>query len=85
MDEFIMSPHFGSICLILMIILGIAYAVIVTVEALIDEEFDPVIEAKCKKCICYDMCKKHGCDYNCKDYMTEEMLQSIGMNKEDMP
>lgn len=81
MDDFIMSPNFAGFAIVILVILGIIYAMIVTIEAKAEDDFDPVIEAKCKKCICYDMCHKHGTDYECRDYMTEEMLQKRGMIK----
>lgn len=81
MDDFIMSPNFAGFAIVILVILGIIYALIVTFEAKAEDDFDPVIEAKCKKCICYEMCRKHGTDYECRDYMTEEMLQKRGMIK----
>lgn len=81
MDDFIMSPNFAGFAIVILVILGIIYALIVTIEAKAEDDFDPVIEAKCKKCICHDMCHKHGTDYECRDYMTEEMLQKRGMIK----
>lgn len=83
MDEIIMAPNFGGICLVILVFLGIIYAFIVAFEEYVDGDFDPVIEARCKKCIMYDVCRKHGTDYNCKDYMTEEMLQKKCMNKDE--
>ena len=83
MDEIITSPNFGGICLVILVILGIIYGLVVFFESIIDDDFDPVVEARCKKCICYDICRKHGCNYDCKDYMTEEMLQKKGMKKNE--
>lgn len=81
MDDFIMSPNFAGFAIVIFVILGIIYAFVVTIEAKAEDDFDPVIESKCKKCICYEMCRKHGTDYECKDYMTEEMLKKKGMIK----
>ena len=33
-----------------------------------DNDFDDITEARCKQCRYYDMCHRHGRDYNCKDY-----------------
>lgn len=68
-------------CLVFMVVLGIVYAVICFIDDKIDTDYDEVTEAKCKKCIHYDGCRRHGCDYNCKDYCTEEMLCGKGLNK----
>ena len=81
MVDFINSPKGTGLALILFVILGIIYAFVVIFESKAEDDFDPVIEAKCKKCICHDICSKHGTDYECKDYMTEEMLQKKGMIK----
>lgn len=82
MLEFITSGKGSGFCIVILIILGIIYGVVVAYDSYIDDEFDPVTEAKCKKCILYDMCRKHGLDYNCKEYMTEEMLQKKGLYHE---
>lgn len=81
MDDFIMSPNFAGFAIVILVILGIIYAFIVTIEAKAEDDFDPVIEAKCKKCICHDICSKHGTIYDCQDYMTEEMLRKKGLMK----
>lgn len=60
-------------CLLLLVCLGIIYAVICMFEA--RDDYDEVTEARCKKCINYTVCSRHGCDYRCEDYCTEEMLQ----------
>lgn len=65
-------------CLILLLILGIVYAVIIAIEEKVDSDFDEVTEAKCKKCLMYDACPRHGRDYNCRDYMTDEILRKKG-------
>lgn len=68
-------------CLVILVILGIIYAIIVTIEEKLDDDYDDVLETKCKNCICYNICSRHGRDCNCKDYMTEEMLQKRGGHK----
>lgn len=60
-------------CLILLIILGIIYAIIVTVEEKIDNDYDEVLEAKCKKCVNYNMCSRHGRDYMCDCYYPNDI------------
>ena len=52
------------------------------IESILVDDFDPVCEQKCRQCICYGMCKEHGCHYECPDYMTEEMLRRKGMEHE---
>lgn len=83
MIDFIESPHFGSLCIIIIIVLGIGYVLLEIFNAIIMDEFDPVCEAKCKKCINYKCCRRHGCDYECQDYMTEEMLQKKCITKHE--
>ena len=78
MIEFIASGAGTAMFIIILVILLLGYAAICIFEALTTDEFDPVCEAKCKNCICYDMCKEHGCHYECPDYMTEEELQKKG-------
>lgn len=68
-------------CLVILVLLGIIYAIIILVEEKVDGDYDDVLEAKCKNCICYDACPRHGRDYNCRDYMTEEMLRKRGGHK----
>lgn len=72
---------FEGACLIFLVILGIIYAVIVAIEEKYDSDFDEVTEAKCKKCIYYDMCHKHGCDYECKDFRTNDPFYGKGVGK----
>ena len=66
---------------LLLFILGVTYGILVALDYKIDSDRDEVLEAKCKKCICYDGCPRRGRDYNCHDYMTEEMLQKRGIEK----
>ena len=68
-------------CLVILIILGLIYAFICMYEEKIDNDYDEVTEAKCKKCINYSVCRRHGCDYECRDYCTEEMLRNRGLDK----
>ena len=64
-------------------ILGaVGFVIISVLDALITDEFDPVVEERCKKCISYTGCSFHGCDYNCKYYMTEEILRRKGLQNE---
>lgn len=79
MLEFLESPHFGSMCILILIVLGIGYVIIEIIDSIIMDDFDPVCEEKCKKCINYKVCRRHGCDYECRDYMTEEMLRRKGL------
>lgn len=55
-------------CLILLVLLGLIYGLIVVFEDKADNDFDDITEARCKQCRYYDMCHRHGRDYNCKDY-----------------
>lgn len=66
--------------LVLLAVLALIYGIIIEFE---DQEdgIDPIIEAKCKECISYDVCQHHGRKYGCKDYMTEEMLKRKGVGK----
>lgn len=61
-------------CLILLVILGIIYAVVCAFEDVSDNDFDEVTEAKCKTCEYYDVCLRHGRDYGCKDYTSDKAL-----------
>lgn len=79
MLDFLDSPHFGSMCIVILIVLGVGYVLLEIFNAIIMDEFDPVCEEKCKKCINYNVCRRHGCDYECVDYMTEEMLRRKGL------
>lgn len=92
MSEFLASGHGMALVLILGVILGVVFAFIQIVEAKIEDEFDPICEEKCKKCVCYDICRKHGTDYECKDYFpcldyepreqkTEDMLNRKGVDE----
>lgn len=71
----------------MMIVLGVVgvlgYVLVSIVEAIGIDEYDPICEERCKKCICYDVCRNHGCIYECKDYMTEEMLRKSGVSKDE--
>ena len=80
MIDFLGSAQGAGCVIVLLVFLGIAYALICIFESIIEDDFDPVTEAKCKKCICYDVCRQHGCKYDCKDYMTEEDLKKRGLN-----
>lgn len=79
MLDFLDSPHFGSMCIVILIVLGVGYVLLEIFNAIIMDDFDPVCEEKCKKCINYKVCRRHGCDYDCIDYMTEEMLRRKGL------
>lgn len=81
MSEFLASGHGMALVLIIGVILGVVFAFLQIVEAKIEDDFDPVCEEKCKRCICYDICRKHGTDYECKDYMTDDMLKRKGVDK----
>lgn len=82
MADFLTSST-GMMMIFLLGILGIVgYVILTIVEALLTDEFDPVCEEKCRQCICYKMCKEHGCHYECPDYMTEEMLRSRGITED---
>lgn len=83
MTDFLTSGAGMAMILILGIVGLVGYCIICFVEAMMMDEFDPVCEQKCRSCICYNMCKEHGCHYDCKDYMTEEMLQKKGMSKDE--
>ena len=79
MIDFLTSTQ-GIMMMITFGILGaVGFIIFSVMEAVMYDEFDPVCEHKCKKCICYDMCRHHGCIYDCPDYMTEEQLQERGM------
>ena len=62
--------------LVILFVASIAYALILVLEERVEGDYDEVLEAHCKKCINYSVCQHH--DYNCKEYMTEEMLRSKG-------
>ena len=62
--------------LVILFVASIAYALILVLEEKVEGDYDEVLEAHCKKCINYSVCSHH--DYNCKEYMTEEMLRSKG-------
>lgn len=79
MLDFLDSPHFGSMCIVILIVLGVGYVLLEIFNAIIMDDFDPVCEEKCKKCINYKVCRRHGCDYDCIDYMTEEILRRKGL------
>lgn len=55
-------------CLVLLVLLGLIYGLILVFEDKADNDFDDITEARCKQCRYYDMCHRHGRDYNCKDY-----------------
>lgn len=71
--------------LMLLVVIGIgaviAFIVLSVFEAMVNDDFDPVIEAKCKNCVCYSVCLHHGRDYECRDYMTDDMLRQKGLKK----
>lgn len=84
MIDFLTSDA-GMAMILLLGILGIVgYVILTIIEFILVDDFDPVCEQKCRSCICYGMCKEHGCHYECPDYMTEEMLRDRGF-KEDEP
>ena len=82
MIDFLTSDKGLMMIFVLGVIAIIGFVILSVVESILYDEFDPVCEEKCKKCICYDMCRNHGCIYECKDYMTEEMLRRKGMEHE---
>lgn len=55
-------------CLVLLVLLGLIYGLIVVFEDKADNDFDDITEAKCKTCVNYSVCTRHGRDYNCKCY-----------------
>lgn len=55
-------------CLVLLVLLGLIYGLILVFEDKADNDFDDITETRCKQCRYYDMCSRHGRDYNCKDY-----------------
>lgn len=77
MSEFLASGHGMALVLILGVILGVVFAFLQIIEAKIEDEFDPICEEKCKKCDYYDVCRKHGTDYNC----TDDMLKRKGVDE----
>ncbi len=79
MIDFLSSEKGLMMLIIIGIVSVVAFIVVSFFEAIFSNEFDPVCEAKCKKCICYDVCLHHGRKYGCEDYMTEEMLRKKGM------
>lgn len=84
MIDFLTSDA-GMMMILLLGILGIVgYVILTIIESILVDDFDPVCEQKCRSCICYSMCREHGCHYECPDYMTEEMLRDRGF-KEDEP
>lgn len=83
MADFLTSDKGMTMLLLLGILAIVGYVILVVFEAITTDEFDPVCEQKCKDCICYDVCKRHGCDYDCQDYMTEEMLKQKGLSRYD--
>ena len=72
-----------GITLIGCIILGLVYAVVLAFEEKWDNDFDEITERKCKKCISYSVCSRHGRDINCREYMDEAMLLRKGIRKDD--
>ena len=71
--------------LMMLIVLGIAsiiaFIVVSIFEAIVNDDFDPVVERKCKNCICYPVCLHHGRNYECKDFITEDMLRKRGIDR----
>ena len=82
MIDFLTSDKGLMMLLVIGIIGAVGFVLLNIAEAIMFDEFDPVCEEKCKKCICYEMCRNHGCIYDCRDYMTEEMLRRKGMENE---
>lgn len=66
--------------LVALAVLAIIYGIIIEFENK-EDGIDPILEAKCKECICYEGCHHHGRKYGCKEYMTEEMLKRKGVEK----
>lgn len=65
---------FEGACLILLLGLGIVYAIICFFDSITDNEYDDVTEQRCKRCVHYKVCSNHGCKYNCKDFYEEDDL-----------
>lgn len=83
MIDFLTSDA-GMMMILLLGILGIVgYVILTIIESILVDDFDPVCEQKCRQCICYGMCKEHGCHYECPDYMTEEMLRDRGFEEDE--
>ena len=65
--------------LVILFVLAVIYGLILVFEEKTEGDYDEILEAHCKKCINYSVCQHH--DYNCKEYMTEEMLRKKGVGK----
>ena len=61
-----------GLIVILLVVLGIIYAVICMYEEKVDSDFDEIIESRCKKCVNYNTCSRHGRDYMCDCYYDKE-------------
>ena len=59
-------------CLVLLVFLAIVYAIVCTIEDKIDNDYDETTEARCKRCVNYTVCSRHGSVYNCKYYHEED-------------
>ena len=66
-------------CLIILLFLGLVYIGILIWEDIHNDEFDEIIEARCKRCVYKNDCERRGRDYNCDRYTTEEMLRRKGL------
>lgn len=60
--------------LVFLVVLGIIYAFLCMFGDT-DDDFDEITEAKCKTCVNYSVCSRHGREYGCKDYYNDEMLK----------
>jgi len=59
--------------LVILFALAVIYGLILVFEEKVEGDYDEILEAHCKKCIHYSVCRNRK--YNCKEYITEEMLQ----------
>lgn len=65
--------------LVILFALAVIYGLILVFEEKVEGDYDEILEGHCKKCIHYSVCHNHK--YNCKEYMTEEMLHGKGDKK----
>lgn len=79
MIDFLASAQGVWMVIVILVLFVIGYVLICAFEALFLDDFDPVTEEKCKKCIHYDTCRDHGCKYECIDFFTEKDLRKRGV------
>lgn len=63
----------GFVIILIVLVVGI-FVLAEIYDSIVMDEFDPVCEERCKKCINYPVCMEHGCHYQCDNYCTEEDL-----------